>query len=342
MATITSFGFVRHLRADTSSHVLLYRDARLVRSGRGASFWFRPFATSVAEVPLDDRELALGFHGRSADFQDVVVQGAVTYRVSDPEQLATRVDFAIDTRTGALLRQPIEKLSATLAQLAQQHALASLQRAPLRELITEGPERVRAVIEQALAGSPLLDDLGLSLVSVRVASVKPTNEIERALEAPTRERLQEEADEAAFRRRALAVEKERAIAENELQNQIELARREQQLIEQRGQNARREAVEAAEAARIAAEAEAGRVRVGSEAEAGRVRVVEGAKVEAERARMETLQKVSPAVLAALAARELAGKLQRIEHLNVTPDLLGPLLGDLLAGGRRPTQGEVRR
>ena len=65
--------------------------------------------------------------------------------------------------------------------------------------------------------------------------------VERALQTPTRERVQQEADRATFERRALAVERERAIAENELQNQIELARREEQLVAQRGANERRRA-----------------------------------------------------------------------------------------------------
>ena len=46
-------------------------------------------------------------------------------------------------------------------------------------------------------------------------------------------------DKATFERRALAVEREGAIAENELQNQIELARRQEQLVAQNGANARR-------------------------------------------------------------------------------------------------------
>ena len=132
----------------------------------------------------------------------------------------------------------------------------------------------------------VLEDLGLSLVAVRIASIKPSTEVERALEAPMRERIQEEADEATFRRRAQAVDKERAIAENELQNQIELARREQQLIEQRGQNARKEAGEKAEAARIDAEAKAERTRIHTDAEAGGIRSVDGARMALERERME--------------------------------------------------------
>ena len=149
-----------------------------------------------------------------------------------------------------------------------------------------------------------------------------------------RERIQEEADEATFRRRAQAVDKERAIQENEMQNQIELARRKQQLIEQRGQNARRKATEKAEAERIGSEAQADRTRIAAEAQAAGIRAVEGARMALERDRMDVYRSMPPAVLAGLAAQELAGKLQRIEHLNITPDLLGPILSNLVDGSKR--------
>jgi len=68
---------------------------------------------------------------------------------------------------------------------------------------------------------------------------------------PVRERILQEVDEAAFARRAMAVEKERAIQENELKNRIELARRQELLIAQEGQNERRKATERTEKERIA-------------------------------------------------------------------------------------------
>jgi regulator of protease activity HflC (stomatin/prohibitin superfamily) len=334
MADIYGIGFFRHLRADATSHVLHYRNAKLVRSGRGAAFWFSPFAASLAEVPVDDRELTLALHGRSGDFQDVVVQGVLTYRIVDPERTAGRIDFTIDPRRGTWLRQPLEKLALVLSQLAQQHALACLQSAPLRELVTQGPERVRLEVEQALVPSSMVAQMGVEVVSVRISAVKPTPEVERALEAPMREHIAQEADEATFRRRALAVEKERAIAENELQNQIELARREEQLIEQQGLNEKRQAVDHAESARIAAEAGAGRVRIEGMAEAERITAVEGARGELERKRLGAYRSMPPAVLAALAAQEFATKIECIEHLNITPDLLGPLLSNLLEAGTK--------
>ncbi len=211
-------------------------------------------SVSIAEVPVDDRELSILFHGRSSDFQDVTAQGVVTYRITDAATLANRVDFTIDLGSGAYLRQPLEKLALFLTELALQHASSYIGAAPVRAILTEGYTRIRERIEAGLNADAGLVAMGIEIASVRISSVKPTPDLEKALEAPMREKIQQESDQAAFARRAMAVEKERAIQENALVNQIELARREEQLIAQRGQNARRQATEQAEAARIASEA----------------------------------------------------------------------------------------
>jgi len=77
MATISRFLFWRHVRSDPSVHLVHYRRGAPVRSGRGLAFWFLPHWSSVAEVPLDDRDQAFLFKGRSSDFQEVTVQGVV-------------------------------------------------------------------------------------------------------------------------------------------------------------------------------------------------------------------------------------------------------------------------
>jgi regulator of protease activity HflC (stomatin/prohibitin superfamily) len=372
MAEITRLGFARHLRADASAYVLWWRNARLQREGRGLSFLFMPHAASVAEIPVDDREMPIVFHGRSADFQDVTAQGVLTYRVTDPRTLAARVDFTIDLASGSHQHQPLEKLALLFAQLAEQHASGWVARTPIREVLADGPERIRSAIEAALAQDASLPAMGLEVVSVRISSVRPSPDVEKALEAPMRERIQQAADEAAFARRALAVEKERAIQENELKNRIELARRQEELILQQGQNARSQAAEEAEAQRIAAEAEAARsrieaeaaaartrsdadaaahqVRTGGEAEAQRTRLqgeadastlelAEKVRVASERARMEAYREVPPAVLFGLAAQAIAGKLDKIERVNLGDASLGPALERLLDAGTKRLGGD---
>ncbi|MCA9566976.1 MAG: band 7 protein [Myxococcales bacterium] len=334
MAEISRLLFARHLRSEQSTHVLQYRAGELVRSGRGLSFWFLPMSASIAEIPIDDREQTFLFHGRTADFQEVTVQGVITYRVAEPEVLAQRVDFTLDLTTGLWRKTPLESLSQQLGQLAAQLADGVVAPRTLRDVLEGGVEGVRDHVEHGLSTTSTLEDAGLALVSVRVQSIAPTAELQKALQMPTREKIQQNADQATFARRALAVENERAIAENELHNRIELAKREQQLIEQRGANTRREAEEASIAQRIEAEGKADRARIEAAATAERITLVEGAKAEMTRAEIDVYRDVSHGVLLALAAKELASKLKSIDHLNVSPELLGPLLANLVQAGTR--------
>ena len=180
--------------------------------------------------------------------------------------------------------------------------------------MAEGAAPIQDGIAAALAADLRLREMGLSVVTVRIAGVSSAD-LARALETPTFERAQGMADEASFARRAQAVEKERAIAENELSTKVELARRQAALIAQEDENARRVAEGRAEAGRIAAEGEAVRIRL-----------VEAARNGAEGERLALLRDVDPAALQSLTLRAFAEKLTKIETLNVTPDLTAALGG----------------
>jgi regulator of protease activity HflC (stomatin/prohibitin superfamily) len=260
--------------------------------------------------------------GRSSDFQDVVVQGTLSWRVAQPELLAERVDFTISLRSGEYLREPLERIETRLTGVVNQVALQYLAEAPVRTLLDNGVEPLRNRLAAALAEDTALTEIGLTAVAVRLNNLAPSSALERALQTPTFEALQQKADEATFERRALAVEKERAIAENELANKIELARREKQLIAEEAENARSRATAAAEAQQIEAAAQAERTRT-----------VEGANTEAEQARIAIYRDLPPNVLLGLAAREFAGNLDSIEHLNVTPDLLAAVMREFKGSPR---------
>ena len=314
MADITPFPLVRHLRSEPTYHVLRYRKGELKSDGAGQAFWFRPINTAVAEVPVDDRELPFLFRVRSADFQELTVQGVITFRVTDPGSLARRVDFTLDLTTGRWAQAPLEQVAGLLSQLAQQFVVDELAKRDVRTILTGGVAPIRDRITTGLAAEPALQDLGLTVVAVRVADLAPTAELEKALRQPTREAIQQRADEATFARRALAVDKERAIGENELSNRIELTRREEELVARSGANDRLRATGKAAADAIEARARADEIDM-----------VETARLRAERERAEIQSAVPPQVLLAVALQELAGQLGHIDHLTITPDLLQPLL-----------------
>ena len=346
MADITRRFNLRHLRGSSTSWVRHYASGQVKHEGIGQSFWYRPLTAVLSEVPVDDRELPLLFHARTSDFADVTVQATVSYRIADPQRAASRLDFSIDANNGTWRAQPLDQIATLLAELAQQPALDLLARMPLTEALTGGTSPVRAALTSALGADERLTETGVGVVGARVVAIRPEPELERALQTPTREAVQQDADRATYERRAVAVERERAIAENELQSKIELARRQNQLVEQDGTNARRQAELEASAQLVAAQGRAEREQVtaASAAEAARVTAsaqAEGVKemglaqADGEAARMAAYRDLPDAVLQMLALRELAGNLPQIGQLTVTPDVLTGLLTRLGVSGEQP-------
>ncbi|MEU2540495.1 SPFH domain-containing protein [Streptomyces iakyrus] len=333
MADITRRLGWRHLRGAPTAHIRHHRGGKLLHDGPGLSFWFRALTAALSEVPLDDRELAMTFRARTSDFQDVAVQATVTYRIGDPALAAARMDFSIDPDTGVWRGAPLEQLGTLLTETAQQHALDVLARAPLSSALVDGVTAVRERVAAGLDAEPRLPATGIEVVAVRVMALRPEPEVERALRTPAREQIQQEADRATYERRAVAVERERTIAENELASQIELARREEQLVEQRGTNARREAEEHAAADAVRAEAEATRSVRLARAEAEGVRAVGDAKAQAQAAWLKVHEDVEVATLHALTGTRLAENLPNIDSLTISPDVLTGLLAKL--GAREP-------
>ena len=143
--------------------------------------------------------------------------------------------------------------------------------------------------------------------------------------APLLEQLRAEADRALYERRALAVERESQISENEMQSKLDLARKRADLVDQEGHNARREAEEKAAADAIAVEAESRRIVEKAKAfetdwnTAGRARTANDA------AYIQAVAEAGPEVARALALKELAGHMPSFGNITITADVLSDLV-----------------
>ena len=331
MATIRRLGRLRHLSTTPTRHVVHLNRGRVRHCDAGLSFWFDPWSSTVSEVPIDDRELSLVARARTADLQDVTAQVTVSYRFSEPADVVQHIDFAVDPDTGSWTGNPLEQVSQLLGELASGHVMDAMAGLTLREAVSSGGRSLREAIAAGLASDGRLTSSGISVLGARVRSVRGDADMERFLQTPAREEAQTEADRSTFERRALAVDRERAIAENELANRIELAVREQQLVSQEGANARTRAEEAAAAAMIEADADLRRSQLVTEATAQRVRQVGEAEAAVEAAKIAGYAQVDHGVLAAMVARELAGALPEISNLTITPDLLTGAMAALTGG-----------
>lgn len=351
MATIRRFPFLSHLRADPNQHILHYRGGQLVEAGIGLAYFFNPLAAAIAQIPAEDVAATFVLQERTADLQTVNIQITILYRCVDPKKLATRINFTVALTTGLWLEQPLERLTAFWKQKAQGPTRGYLIGAQLPEAITRGAIEIADKIAATFAQDAEIGAMGLACVNVQIDQVSPSAELEKALQTPTREAIQQKADEATFQRRALAVEKERAIKENELQTELELAKRQEGLISQQGANRLREVQSAADAEKLrvakeaerleliaAAEAErrliaarsvATETREQAEAQAAAHQVMAAARAAEEQQHVAIWGAAAPHVHYGLALQEAARHLPRIDHLNITPDLVSEALQKLL-------------
>src|ERR1700691_681789 len=143
MADIKRYPMVRHLRGNPTMHVRHLRRGKAAHEGTGLSFFFRPLSAVLSEVPVDDRELAVLFHARTADFQDLAVQASVTFRITDPVTASARIDFSLDPGTGRWRGTPLDQVAGLLTETAQQQVLGLVAASPLAAVLADGISLVR-------------------------------------------------------------------------------------------------------------------------------------------------------------------------------------------------------
>jgi len=311
----------RYHKASPTAYVLQYVNGKLAREGAGLSFvYFAPLST-VVEVPQESVDLPFVFPEVTADFQEITVQGVVSYRVREPRRLAELLDFSLDARGGYASEDP-DSLGTRLVQAAQVRTRAVLQKLSLRQALAAA-EALGAELRRGLPEDDSVRMLGLEILGASVLALRPNPEMAKALEAEARERLKQEADDAVYGRRNAAVEQERRIKESELNTElaVELKRRE---IRER-KMAADIAVEAQRASLVERQALNDRKAADGRAYAlaATLKPLQGADWRVLLA--AATGSLDPRLMIASAFGDLAGSAAKIGELNISPDLLRSLL-----------------
>lgn len=332
---------VRFIKAQPTTYLLQYRGGKVVREGLGLSFFYYGPTTSLVSVPVGSSDVPFIFQETTGDFQNVTVQGQVTYRVGEPKRLAGMLNYTLEPSGRIYASEDPEKLPERVIHVINVLARAELQKLTLREAIRSSDEIVKTV-KAGLIASEEITSLGLEVLGLSVLAIKPTPETARALEAETREKIFREADEATYSRRNAAVEQERAIKENELNTEIAIENKKRQIRE-----TQMEAERAVQEKRHVVKKEALEANISMEDRRKSLVALAGENARAEAdaraygvsSTMKALSTADPKILQALAStgmkpeqliafafQELAGKADKIGQLNISPDLLRELMG----------------
>lgn len=288
----------RYYKGDPNAHIIAFRGGKAVRQGPGLSLFYMPMYTTVARIPTVAREAPFVIRETTNDYQEVAIQGTLTYRIIDPARAAQRLDFTVVPETGAYRTEDPAKLLERIVNAAQARTRGVVRTWTLEETLDRAQVLAETVTEK-LRGEQALVDLGVVVDGVYVNGIKAQPEVQKALEAKYRETVNRRADQAIFERRAAALEQERQLKQKELNTNIEVENQRKALVAKQVEN--------------------------------NLALARG-EAEAQEMKLAPLAKLPTQVLVAMAVRQWAENPTAIGQLNITPDMLTQMAG-WLGGGK---------
>ena len=203
---------INYYKGEPNTYLVSFRNGEVIKHGAGINFFYSPLTTSIAAIPLASQESHFVFTETTVDFQEITIQGSFTYRVHNPLDVATMLDYTIVPSNHRYKSTDPEKLVQRVVNAVQGRTRTEVSKLQLEDALTEVRDLAQ-VVYSAVAEAPELKSLGIELEGLHFTSVRATPEMQKALEADFRESLSKRADQAIYDRRKAAVEEERKIRE---------------------------------------------------------------------------------------------------------------------------------
>lgn len=329
---------IKHIKFDSMTYVLHFKDGKINKEGRGLSFFYFAPNSSIAAIPMGSNDLPFIFNESTNDYQTVNIQGQISYKISNPKTLADVLDFTVNDN-GLYKKNDIEKLNQRIINEAQTATSSFIHQIKLKDAIRSAKNITERILE-GLKASQAINMLGIEILGANILGIQATPEMSRALETETREKLQQEADQAIYERRNFAVEQERIIRETELNTEIAVEEKQKQIAEKKMESEVQKADndrklrEMRLAADIAVENQRKLLIEQKTANDKKEAETQGYVIETtlkpyKDIDWKTLTALNnnpdPKFNISLAFRELAENANKIGNLNISPDLLDSLL-----------------
>jgi hypothetical protein len=331
---------INYIKVNPTYYVIHYRGGHKRRAGAGLSFFYYKPTSSIVVVPIGSADAPFIFNELSQDFQPLTVQGDLTYRIFDPELVASLLNYTVDTVPTRYLSEDPQKLAQRLINLLQTLVRAEVQQLPLRDVIHASESVARSVLEK-MKESEALKALGVEVMALAIQAIRPIPEMARALEAEAREELMRRADQAIYDRRNASVEQERRIKENELNTEIAVEEKKRQIretkveadlvVEKKEQEVRQTklagqtTLETERKQLVAVTTENARAEADSQAYAMEATLRAFRDLDPAVLQMLAVQSADPRLMVSMALKEIAQNAGKIGNLNISPELLQMLM-----------------
>ena len=331
---------LKFVKFEPGLHIFRYKKGQIIMQGEGLSFWYYAPTNSFVAVPIGSSDSPFMFSETTTDFQEITIQGQLTYRIAEPEKTAKMLNYSINSYNLRYISDDPQKLSERLISTVLVATKTAVKSLTLKEAITSS-DIIAQKIQKALVSDTMVKALGVEILSVVITAIRPNPETAKALEAETREQILRDSDEAIFTRRNFAVEQERKIRESELNTEIAVENKNREIQEKK-----MESEKLVMQKRIEMEEAHMRFKISQEEKNKALvtlkvhneKMEADAKAHAVSALMKAYTQLDPEVLKAFANSQMdagrliatafqgiADKAEKIGNLNITPDLLNEIV-----------------
>src|SRR3989344_691216 len=288
---------IKYFKAEPTEFARMQVGGKTKKEGVGISAFYMPFRTTIEMISVAGSDQPFTFQETSEDNQEINLQGGFIYRISDPRLAIAKYNFSIDPDTKTYQTEDNRKLPELILHIVRGEARRIIQSTKLEKILTMGEELAEKVT-RGLRARDTIAGTGVNFQDLYFEAIRPKPEIAKALEATFRESLLQRADEAIYARRAVAVEKERAIQENEMKTKIELEEQKKKLVELEGTNTLQ---------------------------------IADYKANATKKELAAYTGIAPEMIVAQALLRLGERADKIGNLTITPEMLSGIMNATKAG-----------
>ena len=309
-----------------TEYVIEVKKGKVLKEGLGITLLYNDMFADALVVPASAFDGDFAFDELvTNDYQEVCVQGYVTYVIENYRQAANLADYAYNNRNYEMKkRTALADLNNRIQHIIKTIVIREVNKRNVREIIKQAEELANLIFEELVVDENI-KNLGVNILAINVLGISTKPETRKALEAAAREQILKEQDDAIYKRRNAAIEQERMIKENELDTEVSIAKRE--LEEKIRREEQRKTL-------VELEAENEKKRAEEQAYALEAMLKVYGNVDTKLLEALALVKGDPGMMMAKAFLEIGTNADQIGNLNITPDLLQSILQNgQNAGGR---------
>ena len=149
-----------YFKGQPTDYIQRYSSGGLRHEGLGLAFYYWRFNTQVVAVPTTSRDADFLFNEITSNFQEVTLQGQLTYRIHEPKKAAELLNFRIDPEKYIYVTEDLNALAQKIINVVRIETRSEVEKRTLAEVLRDS-RAIAKDVEQRLREAALLTPLGV-------------------------------------------------------------------------------------------------------------------------------------------------------------------------------------